>query len=616
MELPIWIDRASYLRRDPGVTSADIDVQETPGIHTRRAFLRSAIGASLAIPLTGSLLGACTSSSGGFGSNSESSQSQPAGDVDAETPSPEPELPEPFADAIYGGQLRIALIDEPPTFDIHQTTTSTTAFVSWHIFEALFTWDAELNVMPEMLDEYTISDDGLVYRFTLRKDMLFHDGTPLTTDDVVASIERWGRLVGLGQSLLEAVDSMVIEDEHVFEVQLTEPFGSLPVALARQNQGCAIYPAWVIEEEGDDPIQTLIGTGPYRFVEHRPDQHILLERFEVYTPAPGEVDGYGGAKHRFLDQLMFVAVSDEASRVAGLQAGDYDYLESISPDQIEELEAAPEVVVELDSACCYPNLVINQRSELMTQQPIRKAVQLALDHEPILQAGYGDGFFRLDPSLLMRETPWHTRAGDEYYDVHDIDRAAHLLAEAGYDGTPVRFMVTQAYRDLYNSSLVIAQQLEDVGFEVDMQVMDWATLSDRRNDPDLWDLYLTLATFRPDPIMRNLTCDAAGWWCDDEKEELLHLVQVERDFQARFEIWEEVQRLFYYQVPRIKIGDTYPVLVRSPRIQNFPTTNQLQPAFWNIWLDDSMTERPDTQNRDNSSFVYHSQQCSCRRIES
>jgi peptide/nickel transport system substrate-binding protein len=552
---------------------------------SRRDFLRTAGLGALALPITGGLLSACVESES-VGGRPESVSPSPTREDDDTIATPTAEPEHEFPEAHYGGSLRIALIDEPPTFDIHQTTTSTTAFVSWHIFEALFTWDAELHVMPELPNEFTVSPDGLTYRFVLREDVSFHDGSPLTAGDVVASIERWGRIVGLGQSLMEVVDEFVIEDDLTFEIRLSEPFGSMPVALARQNQGCAIYPEWAINEVGDEPLESFVGTGPYRFIEYQPDQHILLERFEVYTPAPGEVDGYGGNKHRFLDQLMFIAVSDESARIAGLQAGDYDFLESISPDQMETLEDSPEVIAELSDACCYPNLVINLESELMRNQHVRRAVQLALDHEPILQAGYGEGFYRLDPSLLMRETPWHTVAGAEHYDVYDVDQAARLLQEAEYDGTPVRFMVTQAYRDLYNASIMIAQQLEDAGFAVDVQQFDWATLSDRRNDPNLWDLYLTLATFRPDPIMRNLTCDASGWWCDPEKEDLLHLVQAESDFDRRFELWEEVQRLFYEQVPRIKIGDTYPVLARSIRIQNFPEATQLQPAFWNSWVDD------------------------------
>jgi peptide/nickel transport system substrate-binding protein len=547
---------------------------------TRRQFLRTTGIAALSLPAIGGLLAACSSDDHpGAGSITET----PVDDVEPSI-SPEIEREDEYREAVYGGELRIALIDEPPTFDIHQTTAANTAFVGWHIFEALFTWDAELRPIPELPEEYEISDDGLTHRFRLRSEVLFHDGAPLTSYDVVASIERWGERVGLGQSLLEAVDEFVIEDDLNFEIRLNEQFGTLPVALARQNQGCAIYPAWAIEEAGDGPLQSIVGTGPYRLVEHLPDRHIRLERFEVYTPAPGETDGYAGPKHRFLDELYFIAVADEPTRVAGLQAGDYHFLESISPDQISALEEDPNVVSELTDACCYPNLVINQRSRLMSNQHLRRAIQIALDHEPVLQAGYGDGYFRLDPSLLMRETPWHSLAGEEYYDVHDPDRAARLLEEADYDGSALRFMVTQAYRDLYHASVVIAQQLEQVGFAVDMEIYDWATLVERRDREDVWDLYLTLATFRPDPIMRNLTCEAAGWWCDPEKDELLKLVQVESDFETRYAIWEEVQRLYYEQVPRIKIGDTYTIIARSPLIESFPQLTQLQPSFWNSWL--------------------------------
>jgi peptide/nickel transport system substrate-binding protein len=552
---------------------------------SRRQFLRSIGIAAAGVSVGGGLLISCSSDEPGGGGAPEPETPTPELDSDP-SPVPEDELVGEFSEAVYGGSLRIALIDEPPTFDIHQTTAANTAFVGWHIFEALFTWDAELRPIPELPEEYEISDDGLTHSFRLRPEVLFHDGQPLTAHDVVASIERWGSRVGLGESLLEAIDEFHIIDDLTFEIRLVEPFGTMPVALARQNQGCAIYPVWAIEEAGDGPLQSIIGTGPYRFVEHLPDRHILLERFEVYTPAPGEADGYGGHKHRFLDELYFIAVADEPARIAGLQTGDYHFLESISPDQISAIEEDPNIVSELTDACCYPNLVINQSSRLMGNQHLRRAAQIALDHEPIMQAGYGDGYFRLDPSLLMRETPWYTTTGDQYYDVQEPDRARRLLEEAEYDGTALRFMVTQAYRDLYNASLVIAQQLEEAGFVVALEIYDWATLVERRDREDIWDLYLTLATFRPDPIMRNLTCEAPGWWCDPEKDELLKLLQRESDFETRYQLWEGVQRLYYEQVPRIKIGDTYSVVARSPRIEGFPTLTQLQPSFWNSWLRD------------------------------
>ncbi len=137
----------------------------------------------------------------------------------------------------------------------------------------------------------------------------------------------------------------------------------------------------------------------------------------------------------------------------------------------------------------------------------------------------------------------------------------------------------------YNSAVVVKQQLEAVGFTVDLQVYDGATLSDRRNDPELWEMYVAWASFRPDPVLRNLTCSATGWWCDEEKDDLLARLQSETEFAERFEIWEQVQQRFYEDVPRLKIGDGRRILLRAPSLQGISSSTSLQPDFSNAWLD-------------------------------
>jgi peptide/nickel transport system substrate-binding protein len=561
---------------------------QRPRRYSRRKLLAAAGGLAAGIPLASQLLAACTNGGPGSGATGEA-LTPDSEEHDHELETPSAAIGRDGVDytrARYGGTLQIALIDEPPTLDIHQTTAANTAFVGWHIFEALFTWDEDFHPIPEMLDRYEASADGLSHFVGLRPDLRFHDGTSVTIRDVIASVERWGRLSGLGNDLVEVIADIAVEDELSAEFQMSEPFGTFPIALARQNQGCAIYPRWAIGEVGDSSLQSFIGCGPYRFVEHIADRHIKLARNGGYVPAPGEVDGYGGHKYGFLDELVFVPVPDDAARVAGLQAGDYHYLESITPDHFPTVEDDPSIVVEKPDACCWPNLVLNLRSPLLSNHMIRRAVQVVLDHESILLAGYGEGFYHVDPSLMPPGTPWYSTSGEEYFNIHDVDHARILLEEAEYDGTPVRFMITQAYRDLYNSAIVIGQQLEVAGFNVNLEVYDWATMVQHRDNPDMWDLYMTLATFRPDPIMRNLTCEAPGWWCDPDKEELLRLLQAETDFDSRFEVWEQVQRMYYEQVPRIKLGDTHPLIVRSPVIQNFPRMIQLQPSFWNAWLEE------------------------------
>jgi ABC-type transport system substrate-binding protein len=97
-------------------------------------------------------------------------------------------------------------------------------------------------------------------------------------------------------------------------------------------------------------------------------------------------------------------------------------------------------------------------------------------------------------------------------------------------------------------------------------------------------MYTASASFRPDPIMRNLTCQATGWWCNETKDELLANLQSEYDLDKRIAIWEEIQQLFYEDVPRIKIGDSRLLRVQASNLEGISATVGLQPDFSNSWL--------------------------------
>ena len=155
----------------------------------------------------------------------------------------------------------------------------------------------------------------------------------------------------------------------------------------------------------------------------------------------------------------------------------------------------------------------------------------------MLQSGRGgDEFIRLDPGLMMRQTPWYTTAGEEYYDVNDPDLAKAKLEEAGYDGTPLRFMTTQEYSYMYGEAIVAKQQLEAVGITVDLQVMDWATLLERRAKPEEWDMFGTGHGFVPDPSQISYVGQMnqyPGWWSSESSLALAAELLAESDFDTR-----------------------------------------------------------------------------------
>lgn len=484
-----------------------------------------------------------------------------------------------------GGSLKVALTGDPPNLDLHQTTDSIVLLVVSHMYETLFTWDADYRAVPLLAETHEVSHDALLHRVTLRQGVTFHNGEEMRASDVVASIKRWGAISGLGEGLLDVTEEIIEVDTHTIEFKLSAPFGTFAMALSRQLQGCAIYPKSVLYGSSDTALSVFVGTGPYRLTEWLPDQHILMERYPDYAAPSGEPDGYAGTKAQLLDAIEFVPVPNEASRIAGMQAGDYHFVETASPDQLPALTGSEIVTVETLPADSWLNIVLNLRSPVLEDPRVRRAIQTALDHEAIMLAAFGEGFYELTPELVPGAATWYSDAGSEYFNQHNPDDARRLLEEAGYDGASIRMMTTQEVQQEYNATLTMQQQLEAVGFTVELQVYDGATLSDRRNDESLWEMYTASASFRPDPIMRNLTSSATGWWEDDAKDQLLAELQAESDYDTRFVIWEQVQRQFYEDVPRLKIGNARRILVRSTNLQNIGPT-ELQPEFSNAWLEE------------------------------
>ena len=170
----------------------------------------------------------------------------------------------------------------------------------------------------------------------------------------------------------------------------------------------------------------------------------------------------------------------------------------------------------------------------MTDKRIRQAFQAALDLEPIMAAGFGNkAFYRLDPGLsFSRAAAVALEGGRELYNQKNAAKAKKLLQQAGYAGQPVRWITTKEYQWMYKNALVATQQLEAVGFKVDLQVVDWATLVQRRNKPEVWDVFSTGITFNPEPAFSTAAaCDWPGWWCLEDKDQWMAAMSRETDRQ-------------------------------------------------------------------------------------
>jgi peptide/nickel transport system substrate-binding protein len=484
-----------------------------------------------------------------------------------------------------GGIFKAAMIGEPPTLDLHTTTAVIVQQIMWHVYETLYTYDKNYGAIPLLVESHAVSDKGRTYTFQLRRGVKFHNGKEMTSADVVASLQRWGKLATPGKQVWRNVEGVEAKDPYTVAIYLKEPSGALLMGLARPNNGAVIYPKEVVDGAGDAPVKQYVGTGPYRFVEHRPDRHVRVARFKEYAARSDAPDGFGGARVAYLDEILFIPVPDVAVRLAGVETGEYHYGQQIQQDQYERMKGMRDIVAAIIKPSSWTTAVLNHKQGLMTDKRIRQAFQAALDMEPIMAAGFGDkAFYRLDPGLLFVEQPqWHSRVGAELYNQKNRAKAQKLLKEASYAGQPVRWLTTKEYQWMYKNALVATQQLQEAGFKIDLQVVDWATLVQRRSKPEVWDVFSTGITFNPEPAFSTgVLCNWPGWWCHEDKEQWMETLARESDPRKRRAMWEKVQAIFYEDVGRVKFGDYFGLEAVRREVQGYRPTNELN--LWNVWL--------------------------------
>jgi len=484
-----------------------------------------------------------------------------------------------------GGVLRVGMIGEPPTLDAHVTTAVITREIGINVFEGLYALDGKYQPAPLLAEGHDVLDGGKRYAIRLRKDVKFHNGKPLTSADVVASLKRWGAMASTGKAIFKTVEAVEARGPQALEIRLKEPSGSLLTVLAQVDNAAVVYPKEVIDAAGEGPLKDFVGTGPFRFVEHKPDRHIKLARFDGYAARAEPPSGLAGRRTAHLDEILFMPVPDYATRQAGMTTGEYDYIQQVKPDQVDRIKAIPGAEPVVVKPYGWVTIVFNTKQGLMTDTRLRQAAQAALDVEPMLLAGLGHrDFYRVDPGLFFQELPWHSRAGAALYNQRDKDKARRLLKEAGYTGQPMRWIVTTEYEHHYKPAVVAKSQLEEVGFKIDLQVSDWATVVQRRNKPELWDAFSTAFVFVPEPATSaQVLCDWPGWWCSPEKDQLLQAMGRELDFKKRYAMWEKVQTVFYAEAPRLKIGDYFRLDARRKDVAGYDPGPYMH--FWNVWLE-------------------------------
>jgi len=470
----------------------------------------------------------------------------------------------PTAPGAGGGKekndLKVALTTTPPTIDMHRTTATVTQQVGWHIFEYLVTVDEKYQVVPSLAEKIEISPDGKTFTFPLRKGIKFHNGKDLTADDVVASLLRWRKYSTIGRAVV-APATITAKDSNTVVITLPKPSSALLPALAYPSQGAVIMPKEVIEEAGDGNVKKFIGTGPFEFVDWKQNQYIQVKKYAGYKTAPGPTSGLSGKKEALVDNIFFYFVPDAATRVAGIQSGEYDFAEGLPTDSYESLKKDPNINVQVAKPSSYISMIFNTKSGLFADVKKRQAVNAAIDSETIMKAVAGTpDFYELNHGLVFKEQIWYVDSGKEKYNQKNPELAKKLLAEAGYNGEPVTIITTRDYDYMYKSAVVLKDQLEKIGMTVNLEVYDWPTVLSKRSNDKLWSIFITgfLITLEPsETLYIDSRFKWAGWYSNPKMDALLDEMREAPNLEQAKKVFEKVQALYWDDVPVIKFGNLH-----------------------------------------------------------
>jgi len=478
--------------------------------------------------------------------------------------------------------ITVALVGEADTFDPMVSTKDIVSQVTQHFVETLYTFDSAWDIAPLLAaDLPEVSADGTVYRIALREGVRFHDGSTMDSADVAASLRRWLAVASRGRGIARLVTAIESTASHQVTIILSEPHAPLLSLLAFSNSAAVIYPGEIIAENPTGSIAEVIGTGPYRIEKHVPDQYLQLVRFDEYLSRPEPTDGHAGARAQIPDEIHIIPVADPSTRVEGLLSGQFDYADALPAESLQRLEnsgTAEPVLIEPFGRLLW---AINHKAGLLTDPAIRRALQAALPNDDMLFAAFGDErFYSLDGPLFPAGWAWHNEAGVEHHNRNDAAAARALLEASGYDGTPLRILTSRQFEFHYRAAEVARFALENAGFAVEMDVVDWATLGQRRNDPALWDVYISHSPFLPEPALTSFwSASARTGWRNAEKDAALAEFTAESAPTRRRALFAQMQRLNFENVGFLKIGGFNARMGQRRGLRGVPPNPW--PFFWN-----------------------------------
>ena len=506
----------------------------------------------------------------------------------ARAQAPPPQAPSPQR------TLTAVLESEVVTLDPHFTTAYITRTFDYMVFDTLFSADSQYKIHPQMVRDFTTSDDRLTWTFTLRDGLKWHDGSPVTAADCIASLRRWGPRDGMGRLLMAATDTMTATDAKTFAIHLKQPFPLMLEALGKPSSIVPfIIPARLASTPGATKITEMDGSGPFIFRADlwKPGDTMVLDRNPNYVPRDEPADFLSGAKKVNVDRVVLKVITDPSTQAQALLAGEIDYLQYVPFDWIDRVKSDPKLTLMGFGGLqmFQGNFRVNAASGPFADPAVRRVLWHVVDQQAVQEAiGIPTGdYLPACNSFWMCNTPLSTDAGASVAK-YDIPAARAELKATSYKGEPVVMIVATDNPVISAAAQVLADGLKQAGFTVDQQAMDWGTVLVRRAKKEGWSIFPVYSSGfdQGSPLTHfyvvNNCQDYAGWSCDARVTKLLSDFASATDDAQRRSVAAAIQQVEYETVPSVMWGQFTEPASYANTLHGLVQSSI--PVFWNVSL--------------------------------
>ena len=487
--------------------------------------------------------------------------------------------------------LTVVLESEVVILDPHMTTAAITRTFGYHVFDTLFAMDLAGTIQPQMVDSWSTSADGLLWTFTLRDGLAWHDGAAVTAADCVASLQRWAPKDGLGRLLAAATEAMTAVDGRTFTIALKRPLPLMLTLLGKPNAPLPVMmPARILPKTADARITEIVGSGPFTFRADAwlPGDRMVLARNAAYRPRPEKADFLAGGRVVHVEEVVLKVMPDDATGATALVAGEIDYMQYLPFDWLGKLEKSPDVkLMTLTGIDMFQgNFRLNHASGPFADPAVRRVLWHLVDQAETLQAiGIPDRFAVKDcPSYFMCDAPYSSDVGADGAK-RSIATARAELAKTAYKGEPVILMQVSGSIS-QTAGALLAQNMKAAGFTVEEQTMDWGTVLARRAKRDGWSLFpvysngIDMISPLTHFYIANNCSDYAGFSCSPGMTTLLADFMAAPDQAVRRRVAAAIQAEAYQLVPSVMWGQFARPAGYRTRLRNLVQSSF--PIFWQV----------------------------------